>query len=419
LALAVVLTFFAAGSDALGQAADSVSLTLEEALARAGRQSEFFARGQAQAGLVATREDATCSALWPRLVASLDVVRNDEEVSLGTSSVVNLVETSGRIALTADLFRGGTIPRCQAAGLTAEAAQESRVVNERNQLLLIAQAYFAVMAAERQRGVAQSAQALRLELLDAAQALLEAERGLSSDVSRAELELARAEQALVDSERSLADASDALALLLGDSPGTPYVLSTPTLPPLAVETRSVEAAAGIEAAELRERAAYWELIPSVTLSGVANFAASSFRDPDGFNWAITLGLSWVIFDGGGRYAEMDATELDITLSELSRDETNRRLAFAEALAERRVESAQQAHELAVRSETLAHQTFEEIMLLLQSGRSNGLERSQALNEWVTAQIAVTVRELELDLATLEAAYHSGELWPEGLSSVNP
>jgi outer membrane protein TolC len=407
--LAVFLPFLPGRARA--QDTEAVPLTLDEALRHAAEHSPTFSTQQLQDDTSGAQADLTCANLWPTLVASMQVARNDAEVSIAGRTVVNLVDTSGRIRVDASVFNGGNIPRCHAARIAARASAASRQELERQDLFQVAQAYYAVLAAQHQLDIASNARDLRATELEATQARFEASLALHSDVSRAALNLAQAEQTM-----------DALAQLLGDPVGTRYVLTAPPSPSNEPPpSRPAEVAARLQddAAQLRHNAVWWDFLPSAGLAWQANIGPSTFSNPDGFNWVITLSLTWVAFDGGFRYANLDLTEIDEQLAALDRIDVDRQESFDEAHARRRLETAQQQLVLAQQAEGLAHQTHDDISALRERGLATGLEESQALSDWVSAQFQLTISELESQLAALEAAFSSGSLWPEGVASLPP
>jgi outer membrane protein TolC len=167
-------------------------------------------------------------------------------------------------------------------------------------------------AAEEQLLAARSAAEDAITYRDRAQRRLDAGVGVELDVLQAEVEQARRESAAVQAEADLARARRVVGALLGTGGGVRCVV--PEVAPTAVADAAGDAPAVVAAEHLADAAdravasAWWRHAP--TLAANASVAWQSTDFPTGlpYAWRVGLSLTWVMYDGGARYALLDAAQ---------------------------------------------------------------------------------------------------------------
>jgi outer membrane protein TolC len=163
----------------------------------------------------------------------------------------------------------------------------------------------------------------------------------------------------------------------------------------------------IEGVEYQEASQWWSLAPTLELVGNVRFGPPSFAAPNGVIGQISLQLSWLLYDGGARYARAnalnaEADELDWALKRLKREATaeqtrtlrNWRAAYeAIALAEEKLKVAQEAYDL-------ASGRFD-------AGLATSLDVTQASDDLVNAELELVTARLGADLAKSSHTYVVG------------
>jgi outer membrane protein TolC len=130
---------------------------------------------------------------------------------------------------------------------------------------------------------------------------------------RAQIDKARAEQDLLRARNSYQSTLSALATLLNEPADFDVVVPEEPVLPSGIEELEktvlerpdvVAAQRSVELAEAGRSGVKWRYAPSLGLSAVYRAANVGGFTGKATSWAVTLGLNWVIFDGGLREAEL-------------------------------------------------------------------------------------------------------------------
>jgi outer membrane protein TolC len=312
LRLGSLLCLLLAGAP--GAAVRGAPLTLEQALASVERVSlNVLLSREAAAQAVETANQSRSNNL-PNFTASAQQ-RRSQGVSIAT-----VVVASGRPANRFDALLSGTYAlydpdlraTFDAARMGVQVAQANYTAAVQGVMADVAATYFANLRNRR-----------RLEVLDAniarARALLELARNQLSagvatqiDVTRAEAQVALAEQARLQQVTTLVASELVLKRLLDLEPGGEVQLenfevrrASPALYSFSEEKTAFEKRAEYLAAQktleqnkLNVRAANFERLPSLQLTGNMGLAAPKFDDSGKQEqWAFGVGVSVPIFDG--------------------------------------------------------------------------------------------------------------------------
>jgi NodT family efflux transporter outer membrane factor (OMF) lipoprotein len=266
---------------------------------------------QAQAAVQAAR-----AGLYPTIGASVSADRARQG---GTTQ--SLYSLGLPVDWEVDLW--GKIRRQVEA--SEESAQASAADLESTRLSLqaqLAQAYFSLRTADRQKKVLDETVAAFQRSLDLTQNRYNAGVAARSDVVQAEAQLQAAQVQAVDIGVTRAQLEHAIAALIGKAPAE-FSLSatdvmTPVPPiPAAVPSELLERRPDIAAAERRVAAANAQIgvataafYPSLSLTGTLGFAGTSFSNwislPNRF-WSLGAALATPLFDAGLRKAQRDET----------------------------------------------------------------------------------------------------------------
>jgi len=291
----------------------------------------------------------------------------------------------------------------------------------RDVLFGVAQAFY---------GVASLRQALQVSerLLEIAQrserdARVRFQAGTVAKVAllRAEIDRARAEQDLLRARNSYASAKLALANLLDRAPD--FEVVDPPEPELPADTATLEEIAlrsrpDVQAARLQvdvqrgsRSAAFARYLPNV-----GAFARYQISNTGGFtgendSYAVGLGLSWQILDGGLRESDIREAGAKIAEAEASAAsaENRARLEVRQSLLD--LESARANAMKAKEQRELAAENQRLVDVSYRAGAATAIEQADATAQLRTAEIAATAETLGAQLAALRVLKAAGEFEP--------
>jgi len=223
-------------------------------------------------------------------------------------------------------------------------------------------AYLRVLTAKEYIRVAEQELSDAREAFRIAEVMEKAGMGLTSDVLRARVFLATAESGKVTAESRLALAQAALGLAMGEQKGARMDASAPV--PSLPESGTLEervAAVGANRLDLRAFSLRLEnadanvtlrksdYLPTVGVMGTYRFDGQDGTfSPDNRSWNIGVGLTWNLFDGLSREAEVgkasaerekvreyyrgaeDFAAFEVTRAYLAVEEASRRVEIARA-----------------------------------------------------------------------------------------
>lgn len=320
--------------------AQADALTLEEAIARAVRESHRVAELRA-------RGEAADAAAQGRSVASLPQVslqggytrtnHVDEYVITQPLGIRNVIYPDvpdnyrSRLDLTWPLYTGGRAESLtRAARAEAAAASKDVASTEADLKLDVTRAYWtAVTAAQTVHVVEQSLDSLDAHIRDL-RARLDAGLIPPNDVLSAEAQRSREQVQVIEARNASELALAELRRLIGADPGVPLQLASP----LEAPTRETPADLAAQIADAKtarpERAALLQRIdaavaridaagssrkPSVAVNGGVDYSRPNPRifpraDEWHESWDVSVNASWSLWDAGRRSADVaEATAL--------------------------------------------------------------------------------------------------------------
>jgi outer membrane protein TolC len=282
----------------------------------------------------------------------------------------------------------------------------------RRELLFgVAQAYYGAAAQQE----ALRAQERLLEVNQArvkdTQARFEAGTVTRVALLRAQLDLTRAEQDAVRARNALAAAKLALATLTARE-DTAFELAPPPEPNLqavegdgvrqALEQRPDVAAArqGVELARAQRRGVWLSYAPTLGLSGAFRVSNAGGFTGESTSWALTLGASWTLWDGGLREAHL--RESSARIAEVSAQARQAELRAREEVERSRLEleSALANRVRAERALELARETQRLTDISFRAGVATYLEVADANAALTGAEVSHVAERLQAALAGL-------------------
>ena len=255
-----------------------------------------------------------------------------------------------------------------------------------------------------------------------AESLEAAGMGLASDVLRSKVAVATAEGAKVTAENRLELARRGLALTMGEpgappvdvtgpppefpDPGTPEGEGTAAIDRADLRASSLRVANAVRYVRLRQSG----YLPDVGLSAAYQVdAEDSPFSPDNRTWKVGVGLTWNIFDGMRREAELGKAAAELRRAQAYHRGMRDQAAFEEAQADLGVKEATLRGEIA----RAALASAEEGVRLLTSRYENHLGRMVDLLDAQTAldgARAARIRaENDVRLSRAQRLYASGGL----------
>lgn len=397
----------------------TVELELAEVLERVQLYNEDWeiARLQIERSRAARRE--ALAALLPQVSVGASVTRN-----LGES-----IEIDGRVirpdfdwglsgVASITLFDGPSYPRLRQADIFIELSEAETRWRHHLLSLEAEQAFYTLVASQREVEIAEVAVELRGAYLEQAEALLGAGMAISLDVARARTQVLEARQVLLEAGAALGNASDALTVLLGFDPNTRLVAKLAEVdevnPPeranwtdLPERSDFIAQQRNIEAAQQARRGIYWSFFPRIDFRLNANQGPASLFNPAGRNVAATVALSWLLYDGGARTARLDAAQAEILQRELTLDR-NVRVASAEMTrALRDWQTSVEAIEVAQEQVETANEAYEITRARFESGLATSLEVTDASQALFRAELGLNQVRLRARLAESRYGYLEG------------
>ncbi|MFU8804033.1 MAG: TolC family protein [Bradymonadaceae bacterium] len=397
----------------------AVQIELFEALERVQTHNEDWeiARLQIDRSRAARRE--ALAALLPQLSVSGSVTRNlGDEVAIEGRVIRQQYDWGVSALASVTLFDGPRYPQLAQADSMIELAEAETRWRHHILTLEAEQAFYTLAATQREVEIAQVAVELRDAYLQQAQALLEAGMAISLDVARARTQVLEARQVLLEAEAARGNASDSLSVLLGYEPTTRLraqlaefeELEAPTdavLTELPERDDFIAQQRLIDASYHARRAIWWGILPRVDFRLTGTQGPASLFNPEGRNVAATVAFSWLLYDGGARYARMDAAQAQILERELALDR-NVRMASAEMTrALREWQTAVEAIDVAQDQIETAMEAYEITRARFDSGLATSLEVTDASQALFRAELGLNQVRLRARLAESRYRYLDG------------
>ena len=316
---------------------------LLHAVAQGSHAADTAAANEAAA---AARVDRARSTWWPTVDLSGSYVLRDNpiEAQAGAFRITTTEQNNAQYALQVRelVFDGGRRRLAEdAARRAAEAVRLGGVAGVQQAQLDAVGSYLRVLELKGSREVLKSRQDALGAHLKVIRDLLDQGLTARNDVLETEVRLHRVEDQLQALEDNLVVAQEDLNRRLGREPGTALALPAglPPAPELPAPRDSLVAGARhtnttLQAARARHDAGLAELalaqrawFPAFFVGAQHAYTENSHLVNEYVN-SVSAGVSWNIFDGGGRDAEVRAAEAHARLAERNQLETARGVTVA-------------------------------------------------------------------------------------------
>lgn len=426
LALTAVALVLTVPESTRAQAAEQAPLTLEAALELALKNNEVpgIARARLEQARALTRE--AWARLLPEVVLQGTYTRRPRAVERDVGGTPTVIQSANGLAavgsVRTSILDAPAIPLVlRTQRLEQAQAHEGRALVQ-DLLFDAAEAYYGVLSAEELQSAAERRVEVARTALEVARRRLEAGLTGRQEVTRSELELSTARLARQDARLLVATNRLALGVLLGVRADMPLIASDgvapapATVPEGLVRPDVLARRAALSAAEVAEKEPWLRLVPS--LDALATFRTTN--EPglagDRENWSISATATWVLYDGGLRYAALrarraEADERRLELSALERTAVRER-----EEAELRTQAAAAAVEEAEVATRIARENASEVDRLFAAGLATALERADATVASYEAEAALARQRFALRVARLAQRRAVG-MWPTAGVSV--
>jgi outer membrane protein TolC len=420
---------------------ESQSLDLQAARARLAQAQELSSKAwsgylpQLSAGASYTRNssEATISLPTGYLIRDVGQPTSTDPNLPGAPTNLSLVpagivtvpiqkrdQIGAQVQLNQALFAPALCMAIKSARIAEDVATLSTEAARREILFGAAQLYFAAAGLKE----AVSVQERLLEVFTAREkdAQLTFEAGAQPKVAllRAQIDKTRAEQDLVRSRNSYQSTIDALATLMNEPADFDVVVPEEPVLPSGIEELEkavlkrpdVQAAQrNVELTETGRSAVKWSYAPSLGLSAVYRWANVAGFTGSNTSWAITLGLQWVLWDGGLREAQLRESSAKIAEAKANagaaenraRDEIRRGLLDLASARANRIKAEQQL-QLAREGQRLVDVSFK-------AGTATYLEVTDANTSLAAAETGFVGETLNASLAALRVLKAAGMFAP--------
>lgn len=338
---------------------------------------------------------------------------------------------SAGLSLNVPLFA----PRAWYARGTAEQSKRIAQMSLREQRRIlaasVANALVAVISSERVAELNRVGLRGSLERLALTKRRAELGVANSLDVLRLEQDVNSARATIVSGDENLRQARESLGLALGepDAYGVPRDLNLDTFARESaqacgkvdgVEDRTdvLVAKERVELARRSHRDVELQFYPTVDLRSNYTMTIQPFFAVFGGNngiprqtidttntlhsWTIAGVLTWNIFDGGVRYAQLRDTTVQANQAEARVEQTRRNASIEVKRTLRGVDVAEQSRKVAEQSRVLAQETERLARVSFELGRGTSLELVDAARQLRQAEVQLALREFELVQAKLRA-----------------
>ncbi|HYI01845.1 TolC family protein [Hyalangium sp.] len=237
---------------------------------------------------------------------------------------------------------------------------------------------------------------------------------------RAQIDKARGEQDLVRARNSYASTLQALATLLNEPAAFDVVVpEEPVLPEgiedleRAVQERPEVTAArrSVDLAEAGRSGVKWKYSPSLGLSGVYRWANVAGFTGSNTSWAVTVGLQWVLWDGGLREAELRESSAKVAEAKANASAAENRVRDEVRRAVLDLVSARANRLKAERQVQLARESQRLVDVSFKAGAATYLEVTDINTALAAAETGFVGETLNASLAALRVLKAAGRFAP--------
>lgn len=404
-------------------AAAPVTLTLEEAWARALKDSLAVGRARAEVGFAEAQKKGAFSLVLPRVSASANAVRNSDEVTFGgggdSRTILPRNDWSLRVTLFQPVFAGLREKRgYDQAKEGIESARQGLRASEDETLLRVAADYLLVVFGDALMEVERRSVELAEKRKKQAADFYEAGESTRVEVLQAEAALKAAERRLVTARQGRDRAAGGLRVELGLAGEVRVQEPEGSLPPLAPEAeliaqalearpdlRRAQSAVTIAALEVqKQQGAY---LPVLTAdAGYVRQRTTFPKDEYGF---AALRLTVPLFQGGEVGARVAAARERRQQAELALEEARRQVKEEVRTALLDFQAATTSLALAEEQLAAAQAQYEQVFDLYRSQEATALDVEAAENGLGDARRAAVTERLQRKLAALRVRFAAGSL----------
>jgi outer membrane protein TolC len=410
---------------ALPSAVQGQDLTLARALELADASYETPSIARAQVARARAARRRVYADLLPTLSLSGTYRRRAREVVRevsGASVVVQRQDAfSGGASADLTILDPTVFPRIVAASHAVDAAEHDAEDVRRTLWLDVAEAFFTVIASA---GVLDAARE-RVTVADiearAAAARLQAGLVNRNEVTRADLELGTARLELLRAENALLRARLALGFLIGTRPSRTLVEPEGPIVEVLPARQLVRDAISIRS-DLRARRArvseasalevepWLRIAPRLDATADASITNESGLRGDDTDWTLAITATWIVYDGGVRYADAAARSADLDALRLEADALERRIALEVRTALADLATATASVALAEERVRAADLNIDEVRQRFERGLVDALAMADATEQRYVAAADLAGQRLSLRLAELDLLRATGR-WP--------
>jgi outer membrane protein TolC len=391
-------------------------LTLDRALSEARTRNLDIQ--QAEARLKQAREISwkAWSYYLPQVSAGATYTRNPSDVSFplgpGVEAQIQQRDQFGAQVQVNQAILAPALWPAIGNAYTAEKVVALNVENARREVLYgVAQVYYGAASLKQAVSVTERQLAITRERERDARVRYQAGATPKVALLRAEIDRAQSEQDLKRAQNAFLTAKVSLATLLDHAgefdveiPPAPQPPqgALPELEAAALRERpDVQAAAkSLDLAQGQRNGIYYQYAPSLGAFGRYQWANLKGLTGEETTWALGLGLTWNIFDGGLREANLREASAKVVEADAAK-----RAADARALEEVRnarldLESALANKAKAVERVTLARENQQITAVSYKAGAGTYLETTDAVESLRQAELGLVTDTLNADLAAI-------------------
>ncbi len=371
--------------------------------------------------------DKATSAMLPTITAEGGFTRYDKSESSGSFVTQPDDSTKIELKISQSLYSGGkewSARRQASLGLlkTRQAYEEAR----QEVVLNVARAFYGALKTEKEMDIKKAALLRAEERKKVADARFRAGVATRSAVLRAEAEAAGASAALIKATSAVKDAKNALKRLIGvdadvglNEPDEEYSVPAEVegFIKTALSNRKdfLESQIDLDIYSEGVRYAWGGFLPTLKIDGVYSLRSqnpeTAFFQED--SASATLTLSYPIFEGGLRRAELQEARSKLREAELKKVQLQRDIEVEVRQAFNNVDAFRAALESYKRQFSFAEEDYKMVFEQFKQGISTTVDVIDSDSSLISAQRSFMNAGYDLNLAIIELKYYSGMLM-EGL-----
>jgi outer membrane protein TolC len=412
-----------------GAGGGTIELGIEDALAMAPEANFDILLGKES---VRSSEEATRlsrAALLPQIEAAASQSRSLNP-NLGPFSgavpgdryFVNRFDAVLRGRLS--LFDSRSIDDWRISKLSLQATHQQLEDTVQNVLQQICILYLSHWRNERRLNVIDATLEQDHLLLGIARNQKEAGVATTLDVTRAEVQLARTELARLQQETSAMDSALELKRALNLPMEDRLVMATTEMPKRleweSFDSERLQEVLGmrqdyrqlkteIERESLALDASRRERLPDLFVEGYWGYAADTFEDTPEEQWAVSLGLSFPVFEGFRISAQSRIAASELRRKELLLEDLKTRIEAEYRLVLQQVESSGRQVDVAQRARDLNARELELERIRFEEGVADNSDVVDAQTKLVDAEDALVEAEFQYALARINLARIEGDV----------